>query len=81
MVEITVVDPSSDHRGHDLAASAAELRNAVTPIIGYLDLILESDPDALSETQLCWVDVIERRAETLEGLSRELRALCAKLRA
>jgi signal transduction histidine kinase len=72
--------PNSDHRGQDLEVSATELRNTVTPIIGYLDLILESDREALSETQLGWVEVIERRAEVLEGLSRDLRALCAELR-
>ena len=80
LVEITFVGLSSDHGDRDLAASAAELRNAVTPIIGYLDLILESGRDALSETQLGWVGVIERRAEALEELTRELRALCAELR-
>jgi signal transduction histidine kinase len=58
----------------------AELRNSMAAAIGYLELILEADRDATSESQLRWVGVIERRLEALEELTRELRALCAELR-
>jgi signal transduction histidine kinase len=58
----------------------AELRNSMAAVIGYLELILERDGDKISDAQLRWVGVIERRLEAQEELSRELRAVCAELR-
>lgn len=71
--------PKADQRDR-LAELAAELRNATAAVTGYLELILEGDPETISESQLRWMGVIERRLEALENLSRELRKLCAELR-
>jgi signal transduction histidine kinase len=70
----------ADHNDRDLAVLTAELRNSTAAVIGYLELILEADRDTISDAQLRWVRVVERRLAALEELSREMRALCADLR-
>jgi signal transduction histidine kinase len=63
-----------------LSALTEELRTSVTPVLGYLELLAEDDPEALSEEQLGWIGTVEMRLASLQLLSDELSAVCARLR-
>jgi signal transduction histidine kinase len=63
-----------------LPALMEELRTSVTPVLGYLELLAEDDPDALSEEQLGWIGTVEMRLASLQLLSDELSEVCARLR-
>jgi hypothetical protein len=63
-----------------LPALMEELRTSVTPVLGYLELLAEDDPDALSEEQLGWIGTVEMRLASVQLLSDELSAVCARLR-
>jgi hypothetical protein len=57
-----------------------ELRNTVTPVMGYLDLLLEAESSPLPEARLQWTRRIEHRLEDLRRVTEELIETCARLR-
>ncbi|HEX6117270.1 MAG TPA: hypothetical protein VFY99_09225 [Solirubrobacterales bacterium] len=65
----------------DPAALATELRTSVTPVVGYLELLAESDGARIPEEQLRWIETIERRLGSIGELREELLAYCSSLRA
>lgn len=75
----------SERQDKALPVLAAELRTALTPVLGYLELILDDfilDPnvEALTEQHLEWVDSVERQLHNLRGLSAELIEVCGTWR-
>jgi hypothetical protein len=70
-----------------VAGLAVEIRGAVTPVIGYLELISEEanaispggDP-ASADRHLRWIATIERRLETMRELNDQVSRVCAVLR-
>ena len=73
----TILEPISVGR---MSALLSELRSTLTPVLGYLELIADDDPETLSEEQLRWVAAVEQRLEGLEDTSRQLISACAELR-
>lgn len=59
-----------------LPVLAAELRTALTPVLGYLDLILEAEAEGVTVQHLHWVSPIERQLYNLLSLSEELIEFC-----
>jgi signal transduction histidine kinase len=51
---------------------AEELRTALTPVLGYLDLMLDEDVERATEQQLQWIRSVERQLYSLRSLSDEL---------
>jgi signal transduction histidine kinase len=51
---------------------AEELRTALTPVLGYLDLMLDEDVERATEQQLQWIGSVERQLYSLRSLSDEL---------
>jgi hypothetical protein len=57
-----------------------ELRTALTPVLGYLDFLVESDAQHPSADQLHWIDPLERQLQRLHEVSGELIELCGTWR-
>jgi signal transduction histidine kinase len=55
-----------------LPVLAEELRTALTPVLGYLDLMLDADIERATEQQLQWIGSVERQLHSLRNLSDEL---------
>jgi hypothetical protein len=55
-----------------LPVLAEELRTALTPVLGYLDLMLDADIERATEQQLQWIGSVERQLYSLRNLSDEL---------
>jgi signal transduction histidine kinase len=51
---------------------AEELRTTLTPVLGYLDLMLDEDVERATEQQLQWIGSVERQLYSLRSLSDEL---------
>jgi hypothetical protein len=75
---MAVTVPSRDRA---LAEILTELRSAVTPVLGYLELLAEDAPERPSDEHLRWIGIVEERLASLEAASREVAVACAKLRA
>jgi hypothetical protein len=67
-------------RDRALAEILTELRSAVTPVLGYLELLAEDAPERPSDEHLRWIGIVEERLASLEAASREVAAACAELR-
>jgi signal transduction histidine kinase len=67
-----------------LPVLAEELRTALTPVLGYIDLMLDADADVDVERstaqQLQWIGSVERRLHNLRSLSEELIEFCGEYR-
>jgi signal transduction histidine kinase len=59
---------------------AEELRTALTPVLGYLDLMLDSDVERNTTQQLQWIGSVERQLHSLRSLSEELIEFCGEYR-
>ena len=70
-----------DDSGRPLALVTADLRTALTPVLGYLDLILEAGAERPTEQQLRWIGSVERQLRATLNLSGELVELCEGWRA
>jgi signal transduction histidine kinase len=65
-----------EHQDRALPVLAVELRTALTPVLGYIDLILEAETEGATVHHLHWVGPIERQLHNLRRLSDELIDLC-----
>jgi hypothetical protein len=63
-----------------LPVLAEELRTALTPELGYLDLMLDADVERGTAQQLQWIGSVERRLHSLRSLSDELIEFCGEYR-
>jgi signal transduction histidine kinase len=59
---------------------AEELRTAITPVLGYLDLMLDLDFERGTTQRLQWIDSVERQLHSLRNLSEELIEFCGEWR-
>jgi hypothetical protein len=64
----------------EVAGLAVEIRGAVTPVIGYLELISEEGDPASAERHLHWIATIERRMEAMRELNDQVLRVCTVLR-
>jgi hypothetical protein len=48
------------------------LRTTLTPVLGYLDLMLDAEVERATEQQLQWIGSVERQLYSLRSLSDEL---------
>ena len=55
-----------------LPVLAEELRTTLTPVLGYLDLMLDAEVERATEQQLQWIGSVERQLYSLRSLSDEL---------
>jgi hypothetical protein len=55
-----------------LPVLAEELRTTLTPVLGYLDLMLDTEVERATEQQLQWIGSVERQLYSLRSLSDEL---------
>ncbi len=73
------MDATPSTPARDLTEIAVELRSAMTPVLGYLELL--ADEGAVpTEEQLLWIAALEDRVGSLQDLSRELASACTELR-
>jgi signal transduction histidine kinase len=79
-MKIQDMGANEKEQARGLPTLVAELRNALTPTLGYLDLVLQSDQKNRSAAQLQWIDSIERQLQNLQGLSEELIEACSQWR-
>jgi signal transduction histidine kinase len=77
-----LLDVSSIPQRQDrpLPVLAEELRTALTPVLGYLDLMLDADFEHGSAQQLQWIGSVERQLHSLRSLSEELIEFCGEYR-
>lgn len=61
-----------EQQDRPLLVLAEELRTALTPVLGYLDLILDADLERATEQQLRWIGSVERHLHNMRSLSDEL---------
>jgi hypothetical protein len=64
----------------DVGDLAVEMRGAVTPVIGYLELISEEGFSVPTDRHLHWISTIERRLEAMQELNDQIARICAVLR-
>jgi hypothetical protein len=69
-----------DGQGATVADLAVEMRTAVTPVIGYLELISEGDVSAAPDRHLDWIATIERRLEAIHELNDQIARICVVLK-
>jgi hypothetical protein len=74
--------PPSGLDGEDatVADLAVEMRTAVTPVIGYLELISEGGVSVAPDRHLSWIATIERRLEAMRELNDQIARMCAVLK-
>jgi hypothetical protein len=76
-----VSDPGSES---DLERSVADLaeamRGAVTPVIGYLELMSQEGDAVRSDRHLHWIATIERRLDAMRELNDQILRVCDVLR-
>ena len=63
-----------------LVSLTADLRMALTPVIGYAETLAYEDVLMAKEQQLRWVAMIERNLEVLQELGGRTAEVCARLR-
>lgn len=63
-----------------LPVLAEELRTALTPVLGYLDLMLDAGVERDTAQQLHWIGSVERQLHCLRSLSEELIEFCGEWR-
>ena len=61
-----------------LPVLAEELRTTLTPVLGYLDLMLDAEVERATEQQLQWIGSVERQLYSLRSLSDELIEFCGE---
>jgi hypothetical protein len=64
----------------DVGELAIEMRTAVTPVIGYLELISDERRELSPDRHLHWIATIERRLEVMQELNDQIARICAVLR-
>ena len=64
----------------DVRELALEMRGAVTPVIGYLELISDEGQAVPTDQHLDWIAAIERRLEAMQELNGQIAQICAVLR-
>jgi hypothetical protein len=70
-------EPDVDRSVADLAAA---MRGAVTPVIGYLELISQEGQAVSDDRHLEWISTIERRLEAVRELNDQILRVCGVLR-
>jgi hypothetical protein len=63
-----------------VADLAVEMRTAVTPVIGYLELISDGGEAITPDRHLDWIATIERRLEAMRELNDQIARMCAVLK-
>jgi hypothetical protein len=64
----------------DVGDLAVEMRGAVTPVIGYLELMSEEGHTVPPDQHLRWIATIERRLATMQELNDQIARICGVLR-
>lgn len=82
MFQVKTRNVAGIHKGQDrpLPVLAEELRTALTPVLGYLDLMLDADVERGTTQQLQWIGSVERQLHSLRSLSEELIEFCGEYR-
>src|SRR5690349_8216478 len=82
--EIAQPQASSSSRANGEDATVADLavgmRTAVTPVIGYLELISDGGEAITPDRHLDWIATIERRLEAMRELNDQIARMCAVLK-
>jgi signal transduction histidine kinase len=79
-VKTCSVGSINQRQDRPLPVLAEELRTALTPVLGYLDLMLDADFERGTTQQLQWIGSVERQLHSLRNLSAELIEFCGEYR-